>query len=128
MPFCPNCGQPYPVGLNYCRNCGTSLSATPTPQPVQAYQTSPPTKSQAGRNITILFFLLLLFFLVPIVPYSLVNYSYLGTSAQATADVSPSFAVFHCGMVVNVHASGSYLGYSTSYSLGNPGWVCNGSG
>jgi hypothetical protein len=73
--------------------------------------------------------ILLLFFLVPVVPYTFASGSFLGVNVQATGEVSLSFALFHCGMVVNVQASGSFLGASVaSYSQGNPGFVCNGNG
>lgn len=81
-----------------------------------------------GRNVTILAVLLVVFFLVPVIPYTFASSSFLGVNVQATGDVSSSYAVFHCGMVVNVQASASFQGYSTSRTPTNPGWVCNGGG
>jgi hypothetical protein len=130
MAFCPYCGKAYEGTPSFCPNCGKALSVQvpSTPQTTAQTPASSRATSHAGRNIAIVFVLLLLFFLVPVVPYNFVNYTYLGTGVQATGDVSMSFAVFHCGMVVNVQASGSFLGFTSSYSLGSPGWVCNGSG
>jgi hypothetical protein len=119
----------------FCPHCGKALSANT--QATQSYPPSPPpvqvvvpqqSKSHAGRNAGILLVLLLLFFLLPIVPYTFASYSYLGVNAEATAYVSPSFAVFHCGMVIGVQVSSSYYGYGAYSQQQNPGWVCNGGG
>ena len=88
----------------------------------------PQSQSHGGRNIAVLFVLLLVFFLLPVFPFTFASYSFLGTNAQATGDVSLSFALFHCGIVVNVQATGSFLGFNAGYSLGNPGFVCIGGG
>jgi hypothetical protein len=136
MAFCPYCGKATPENSSFCPSCGKAV-ATPaqTGQPLASPPTSSsrPMTSQShshtGRNIAALFFLLLLFFLLPVVPYTFASYSFLGTNAQATGDVSLSFVLLHCGMVVNVQASGSFLGSNVgSYSYGSPGFVCNGSG
>jgi hypothetical protein len=127
--FCPNCGKGYYGSPSVCPNCGKSLISS-QPQSAASTQMVIPqiSKSHTGRNIAITVILLVIFFVVPIVPYTFVNYSYAGGYAHAMGDVSLSFAIFHCGEVVNVQASGLYFGYSSSYSLGSPGWVCNGSG
>ena len=82
-------------------------------------------QSHTGRNIAILVILLFVFFLLPVVPYTFASYSFLGANSQATGYVSPSYAVFHCGMVVDVQASSSYAGYSYNSATSNPGWTCN---
>lgn len=117
VPFCPDCGKP-----------GSALTqAQPrSPQPAQA--AVPRSRSHTGRNVGIVFILLILFVVAPVVPYTFASYSFGLAGVQATGDVSLSFAIFHCGMVINVQASGSYGGFSGSYNAGNPGWVCNGSG
>jgi hypothetical protein len=81
-----------------------------------------------GRNVAILGVLLIVFFLVPVIPYTFASYSFLGATSQATGDVSLSYAAFHCGIVVNVQASTSFAGYSASRATSNPGWDCDGSG
>ena len=134
--FCPSCGKSIPANMFFCPSCGKAIPSVT--QPTQPSQASPQSViqsrasqsgSHAGRNIGILFVLLLLFFFLPIIPFTFASYSFLGGNAQATGDVSMSFAMFHCGMVVNVQASGSFAGYTVgSYSEGNPGFVCNGSG
>ena len=78
-----------------------------------------------GRNATILAALLIVFFLVPVIPYTFASFSFLGVTSHATGDVSFSYVVFHCGTVVNVQASASFLGQSASRPTSNPGWVCN---
>ena len=135
MNFCPHCGKAYEGEFAFCPYCGRGLPMTaqqtmpPQPPHPVVQSATPQGKSHTGRNIAILFVLLLLFFLLPVVPYTFASYSFLGGNAQATGDVSMSFALFHCGMVVNVQATGSFAGYTIeSYSAGNPGWVCNGSG
>lgn len=132
MAFCPHCGKAIPGGVRFCPSCGKALPAIAQPpqsssQPAQS--TMSQSKSHTGRNVGALFVLVLLFFFLPVVPYTFASYSFLGTNAQATGSVSLSFVLLHCGMVVNVQASGSFLGSSVgSYSYGNPGFVCNGSG
>lgn len=61
MVFCPHCGQPYPVGQEFCRNCGADLRPAPAGQPPSAGQpaqstppvapTPPVKKSHSLRNI-----------------------------------------------------------------------------
>jgi hypothetical protein len=95
----------------------------PPVQPVAAQRSG----SHLWRNIAIIFVVILLFFLLPVVPYTFSSYSFLGSSYRATGYVSPSFVAFHCGVVVDVYVQSTYVGINTSSSTQNPGWVCNGS-
>ncbi|MDG6914250.1 MAG: hypothetical protein JRN14_03225 [Nitrososphaerota archaeon] len=101
------------------------MTTAQTPAPPQRLAHT----SHAGRNAGILIVLLLFFFVVPIFPYTFASGSLLGVNVQSTGDISLSYMLFHCGMVVNLQASGSFLGYSVAnYNEGSPGFVCNGSG
>lgn len=134
MPFCPSCGKSVPENIAFCPYCGRNLSAPAMQaqprQPVATTQSSNlrPSTSHAGRNAVIVIILLLLFFLAPVVPYTFASYSFLGANVQASAYVSPSFAVFHCGLVVNPQVSGSGYGIAGSYSTAQWAFTCNANG
>jgi len=53
LAFCPHCGQPYPLGQEFCRNCGADLRQAPSTQaapygipPVQPVKTP-----RSARNV-----------------------------------------------------------------------------
>jgi hypothetical protein len=128
LPFCPSCGRSYEGEFTFCPHCGKALTSPIGQVRASPVQTTSTQKSHIGRNLGIALVLLLLFFFLPVFPYTFYSGSYAGVNVQATADVSLSFAAFHCGMVVNVQISGSFLGYNAGYTRANPGFVCNGNG
>jgi len=78
---------------------------------------------------------LLVFFFAPIVPHTFTNFDpfsssfsgYFGTGSgfSATASVSPSYSVFHCGEVWNPRVSINYLGFPERYVAWTGGqWLC----
>ncbi len=67
-----------------------------------------------------------LFLFAPFVPYTSASGSFLGSHYQITADVSPSYYLFHCGSYINQQASASGQGYSSAYQLSQGySFTCN---
>jgi hypothetical protein len=70
--------------------------------------------------------IVLAFFLLPVFPYSGSNSSAFGVSNTTfSAQVSLSFSLFNCGMVLNPTATTSVLGYKTGQSIAPTGFYCH---
>ena len=104
---------------NLCPNCGQQLRQVSSPSHLQP-TTQQPTiainvTSQSARNIAIALVVVIVFggvfFLAPVVPYQQCS-----LFVCASATVSPSYAIFQCGMVLNP----TVLGYQSS----GVRWVC----
>lgn len=94
--------------------------------------------SHIGRDVVaiiVVLGVLLVFFFAPIVPHTFTNFDlfsssfsgYFGTGSgfSATAPVSPSYSIFHCGEVWNPRVSINYLGYPERYLAWTGGqWLC----
>ncbi len=99
------------------------VTATPEGQPAQHQTNGPPTpRSNTRRKVIALLFVvvfLVVFFLVPFVPYDMAAYSgYQGYgSLSVTINVSPSYALFKCGMVGGGQGTISIGGYQQSYQV-----------
>lgn len=79
--------------------------------------------------VVFLLFLVAILFFAPVVPFAVTTGSspqlaFLGGYEEATADVSPSNAVFHCGEVTKVQVSSSNLGVFRVILSWKFGWVC----
>jgi hypothetical protein len=73
----------------------------------------------------IFFILLVLFFVLPIVPYTFASASVFGlVNVQVTATVSLSYAMFQCGYVSNPTITGTFLSFSGSYTNPSSGFYC----
>ena len=63
MAFCPHCGQPYPEGMEFCRNCGFDLRQTPDARAVAQPSTPPlaaPKKRRAVRYLVVIVLIVIL--------------------------------------------------------------------
>ena len=70
--------------------------------------------------------LLVLFFFVPLVPYNNTSSSYFGAATTTvTAQMSPSFYMFGCGVVLNMQGTGSMFGVTVSQSQSVSGFYCS---
>ncbi len=70
--------------------------------------------------------LIVVFFFVPIVPYTSSTSSAFGlASTQVTGQVSPSFYIFGCGLVLDVRGTGSVFGIQVRQSSTVSGFFCN---
>jgi hypothetical protein len=71
---------------------------------------------------------ILSFFLLPVVPYSSSNAGQSLVGAKATAQVSPSYLVFNCGLVYNPAIGGTYGSASIASRPWQGGrWECGNS-
>jgi hypothetical protein len=81
------------------------------------------------RNLVgfiILVIFLIIFFLVPFVPHTVASYSGYGGfgSVSYSENVSPSYALFQCGMVSGGSGTVSIGGYQETVSSSASGFVC----
>jgi hypothetical protein len=87
-----------------------------------------PRKSNVRRNIIIIlvFLGLVVIFFVPFVPHTVVSYSVYGGygSVSFSENVSPSYALFQCGMVSGGSGTVSIGGYQQTVSSSASGFVC----
>src|SRR5579862_6076510 len=125
MPFCTKCGTTVTQSMEFCPECGTKLSYSnvtfPRDLPSSAQNVPPVSRTYTphhhyGRYLLLIIFLLV-FFLLPIVPYTFSSASVFGLAGvQVTAQVSLSYALFHCGYVANPSVSGSFFGAGGTYT------------
>jgi hypothetical protein len=68
---------------------------------------------------------LVVFFFVPLVPYTFSSENFAGYTGQVSAQVSPSFYALGCGIVFNPTQSGSAGGITISHQIFSGGeWRC----
>lgn len=70
--------------------------------------------------------ILIIFFLVPFLSVTGESSTYLGTTRYTfSAQVSPSFYLFHCGYVLNPTVTTTVFGYEAGESINPTGFYCN---
>ncbi|MGA2664735.1 MAG: hypothetical protein ABSF83_07310 [Nitrososphaerales archaeon] len=80
----------------------------------------------AGMGVVVL---LLVFFLVPAIPYTFSSVNFAGYSGGVSAQVSPSFYALGCGVVFNPTETGSVGGITVSHQIYSGGeWRCKNDG
>jgi len=80
----------------------------------------------AGSTLAIIIIIVIVIFVLPIVPVTKSNSSVLGVAnVTYKADVSISFAVMNCGVVLNPTTTTAVLGYQVGESIAPTGFYCN---
>jgi hypothetical protein len=113
---------------------GTGATWSDNTSHTEQPEVQPQSTSSTERNpvyieaSVVIIVLLAIFFLVPVVPYSQNSNAIVGTMT-VTAQTSPSYVVFQCGIVMNPHVSGYYEGsLVTSYApWSGTRWICGAS-
>jgi hypothetical protein len=81
--------------------------------------------AKAAVAAAIVIVLAFVFLFAPVVPFTFSSASYFGVaSEQYTAQVSPSFVMFHCGMIANPTRTGTFFGYQGSSTNATTGFYC----
>jgi hypothetical protein len=82
--------------------------------------------NSSAKGMTAAVIIILAFFLLPIFPLHSSNSTAFGAAnVTYTAQVSPSFPLFNCGMVWNPTATSFVLGYKTGQSIAPTGFYCH---